>query len=306
MKRHSQAWSAIALTIVLLGVAVPSSMGATQPPAAMSGTLPGGGYAAVKLNYAGGGPVDLSIATEGCEAGCAFGGTMIAPDGSQLASVLIAWGPVGSEDCVLVRSPDLGQDTNTCHASQAQHLYFEAVRHVGGSSHIEFWNEIDSNRWGDAPGVWTLLVWMAFKSNQQSATSWKLSFNPGVASIVGIETGDRAWYASASDFGGGTGLVLSQSGAFVSAHAGSRLGLSVENRLIGLMTTDFFGTATAVGGLTFRGPDFTRTCSCWLWNATGPNSVPPGSYELNLTRAAAGHQGWTDVQIILVDPRLPR
>lgn len=302
MKRHSQAWSAAAVAIVLLGVATPGSMGASQAPVALSGTMPGSGYVAVKLDFAGGAPVELRITAEGCRAGCAFGGTMIHPSGATFSAVLTLPGTLGNGDCLVVRSPDVGQDLHDCHESIGYGPYYDVLRQVGGSSRVSFWNRIDA---GDTPGVWTLLVWMAFKADQQSPTSWQLAMAPQAATILGVTSGDRAWYAAASDFQEGTALLVSQGGAFASANVGSRLPLKVENTLIGIMKTDSWTPPSPAGGLTFRGPDFTQTCSCWLWNFTGPNAVGPGVYDLSLDRVAGGHQGYTDVRIVLIDPRLP-
>lgn len=290
------------MSIVLLGVMAPGSMGASEPPVALSDTMPGGGYVAVKLDYAGGGPVELGITTEGCEAGCALGGSLISPDGSTLSAVLVARGPVGIEDCLVVRSPDAGQDTYDCQESVGQGLYWSAAGQVGQSSWITFWNRIDA---GDTPGVWTLLVWMAFKDDQASPTSWQLAMRSHDARVIGVASGDRAWYATVSDFEEGTAILASQAGAFASANLGSRMHLTVENTLIGLMKTDSYTPASAASGLTFRGPDFERSCSCYLWDLTGPDAIGAGTYEVNLNRVAGGHQAFTDLTIVLVDPRLP-
>lgn len=303
MKRHSQTWSAAAMAIVLLGVAAPGSMGASQPPVALSGSMPGGGYVAVKLDFAGGSPVELRITTEGCKTGCAFGGSMISPSGSTFSIVFTLPGTLGNEDCLVVRSPEAGQDLHDCRIGVGYGPYYNVVGRVGQTGAISLWTTIDAD---DTPGVWTLLVWIAFKANQQAPTSWALTMEPPVATIIGVTSGDRAWYASVSDFQEGTAILASQAGAFASANVGSRLSLTVENTLIGIMSTDDWTPPSPASGLTFRGPDFIRTCSCSLWNLTGPEAIGPGSYDLNLNRVAGGHQGYTDVRIVLIDPRLPR
>lgn len=303
MKRHSQAWSAVALMVVLLGVGAPGSMGASQLPVVLSGDMPASGYVVAKIEYLGGGPVELSISTPGCEGGCAYGGSILGPDGSVLSSIIVSSGVLGDEDCVIARSPALGAERADCESSAAQQVVRTAARSMGPGGK-RFWDTIDSAE-GDDPGVWTLVVWMAFRTGEQSPTSWDLSFAPGVASVLGVTTGDRAWYASTQDFQGGTGLMVSRAGAFLSAHSGAHLQIDVEDRLFGMMSTDGLGTDTPVGGLTFRGPFGARTCTCFLWNLSGPEMVQPGSYDLTLDRVAAGHQALTDVEIALVDLKFP-
>ncbi|MFA5860308.1 MAG: hypothetical protein WDA16_01300, partial [Candidatus Thermoplasmatota archaeon] len=281
------------MAIILLGVAAPGSMGASQLPVALSGTMPGGGYVVAKIDYEGGGPVELSIATPGCEGGCAFGGSLLGPDGYELSSIFVSRGVLGNQDCVIAGSPDLSIDGAECDPSTAQHIFYQAARNVGPGG-IRFWDTIDAAE-GDPLGVWTLIVWIAFEPNEQSATSWSLSFDPAVASVRGVTTGDRAWYASAQDFQGGTALVLSRAGAFVSAHTSSHLNVDVQNRLFGMMSTDSIGSTSPAGGLTFRGPFGAQTCTCMLWDLDGSNMVGPGSYDLSLNRVAGGHQAFTDL-----------
>lgn len=305
MTKHPRPYIAAVLALLLLAPLFPGASGATRPPTALSGEMPGGGFVVAKVDYLGGGPVELEISTLGCETGCAFGGSILGPDGSVLSSILVSWGPLGSEDCVVARSPDVGIALDDCHGSTAQGRFFGTLRSAsGGPQKLAFWDRIDASE-GDTLGVWTLIVWMAYQPDARSPTSWSLAFAPGVASVLGVETGDRAWYGSASEFQGGTALVASKAGAFVSAHSGARREVKVENRLFGMMITDAFGTATPAGGMTFWGPSGPKTCSCYFWNLTGPKMVGPGAYELTLDRLAAGHQGRTDVWIVLVDPRFP-
>lgn len=302
MKRHSQAWSAVAMAVVLLGVAAPGSMGASPAPVALSGTMPGSGYVALKVDSSGEGPVELRISTEGCRTSCAFGGTLISPTGSTFASVWLSPGTLGTEDCLVVRSPHLGQDVDDCHTSVAYEPYYDVVGQFGQTGRLSFWSRIDE---GDPAGIWTLLVWMAFKADDQAPISWEVRMAPQDATILGVTSGDRAWFATASDFQGGSAVLASGLGAFASANVGSHLQLTVENTLVGVMSTDDWTPPSPASGLTFRGPDFIRTCSCALWDLTGPEAVGPGSYDLSLDRVGGGHQAYMDVRIALVDPRLP-
>lgn len=304
MRVHSQAWSAAAIVIVLLGVAAPSSIGTSGLPVVLSGSMQGGGYVAVKLDYEATGAVKLELSSIGCESGCVMGATFIDPDGSEFSSVATLRGIAGKGDCVILRSPTAGDIASACTESPVQHAWFSAREQVGLSHGVSVTGTISPDL-GDPAGAWTMLVWIGFRPNQQAPTSWTLSFAAEDASILGVATGDRAWYASTSDFRDGTAAGVSWAGGFVSVDDGSRLALDVQDRLMGLMKTDSFGLSTPAGGMVFHGPRGAETCSCFLWNATGTGMVGRGSYDLTLTRVAAGHQGWTDVEVALVDPQLP-
>jgi hypothetical protein len=267
-----------------------------------SGSLSGNGYAAVRLYYAGPDDLVVSITTRTCTAHCALAGTVIDPDGSTWGGVLMISGLAGNDDCVILSTQALGSVAHSCHESVAQRVFMTATGNGHPVDSTSFTINASS---GDEVGTYTFLVWQAFEHDQQGPGAWSVSFKPGEAAILNETNGERAWYATARDFQGGSMAGASLAGAYANANAGSSWTVSVQNVLLGAAVTDGFDSTSPLGGLTFNGPLGPETCTCIFSDPSSATGVGNGAYEFDLTRAAAGVQSFSDLTIALVDPELP-
>lgn len=298
MNRHSQSWSAVALAGLVLALGVVPGSAASEAHPAPSGTLPGSGYVAVQVAWTGVGEVRLELVSAERPGGMSHGTAFVRPDGSTSAVIGYGAGRLGSDDCTVVRTAVTDPLSEGCEPSAAQEMVF-GPEDEGSSSIAIIVSEGD----GDAPGVWTLVVYHAYRAAWPGPGAWSLTFTPGQAEVLGVTTGEDALLATPADFEGQNAVGLSRAGAFVSANVGSTLGFHVDGALLGSLRPDLMGGTTP--GMTLDGPAGTLTCGCAFFSPLPTPEAPPGDYVVRLDRAAAGHQAFTEATVIVVDVELP-
>ena len=297
MRSHSQVWPAVALASLMLAlVALPGSSSAAETGPVLSGTLPGNGYVVVQVDWNGVGEVELYLMSGGAPGGMSHGVAYIRPDGSTWSALGTSSGLIGNDECVILRTGPTGALSEGCGPSTAQRLVFGPP----GSSGIGIvLREAD----GDAPGVWTLVVYQAYRPAWETAGTWTLKFEPGDAEVLGVRTSDRAFFATTADFEGGDALGVSGAGAFVSANVGSTIDFHVEGALLGSFRPDQVSGQTP--GMTLEGPVGAVSCGCTFFSPLPTPEAPPGDYTVRLDRVAAGHQALTEANVFVVDILLP-
>lgn len=299
MESHSQAWSAVAIAGILLAlVVVPGSSSAMEARHPREGILPGSGYVAVKVDWSGVGDVKLELNYGSTAEGMSFGAAFIRPDGTTWSVVHLPSGLLGSHDCVTIRTDATGTLGDACDASAAQEAVFPTGDDATGSVAI-----ILSQNDGDASGVWTLILWQAYRADAQRGGAWTLEMPPGQGEILGVTSGDRAFYGTTKDFRDGQAIAASAAGAFASVNLGSHFAFHIEDVFLGVVMPDTVTSNTP--GMVLHGPLGAESCTCTFLAPVPTAEAPPGDYVVELTRATGGHQGFTEAIVFALDLRLP-
>lgn len=293
--KHSQAWSAVAMaSMVLALVVVPGLSSATNTVPVLSGTLPGSGYVAVKVDWRGVGDLMLELNLGEAPGAKSNGVAVVGPDGTYLAMIAQSSGVLGNADCVVVRTHATGSIQDSCEPSTMQRVVFPPDGE-GGRVAI-----MVSERDGDVAGVWTLVAWQAFRPQWQKPGHWTLT---GDGDVVGVTTSDRAFVVTAPDFENGHALSASFAGAFVSANVESSFAFEIEHTLFGFMRPDGFTGKTP--GMSLNGPLGSRSCACEFFSAMPSHDGPPGAYVVELDRVGGGLQLGTEATVFVMDLKLP-
>lgn len=299
MRRHSQAWSAVALAGLVLALGlVPASSVAAEAAPALSGVLPGSGYVAAKVDWSGTGSVKLQLNYGAAPGGMSYGVAFVRPDGTTWTAIFGSFGILGTNDCIIARSDVTGTIQDSCEPAMVQELVFPQPEGVTGRIAVTV-TEDD----GDAPGVWTLVVWQAQRAEHQRAGPWSLSFAPGTAEVLGITVSDKAYLATSIDFKGGHAAGASHLGLFAFANVGSRYSLHIENTLFGLMVPGW--KTDDAPGLDLHGPLGIQACQCTFSSPLPTPEAPPGDYVLELNRVAAGQESGMETWVFALDLALP-
>lgn len=295
MKVHSQAWSAVAIVLVVLGsLVVPGSVGASDSEDLTSGVFPRNGHAAVKVDWSGVGEVRLMLNFSTSPGGTAHGVAFVQPDGTTTSVIARESGILGSDDCVIVEATLTGSAVRSCEPSMVQRLVF-------GDGSWGGLGIVVGEEFGDQPGVWTLITWRALREGWEAPASWSLTATPGQAELLGVATGDRAVYATARDLEGGEVAGVTFAGAYASANIGSGVSFRTEGALIASIKSDQLGSPV---GMTLHGPLGSQACPCAFSSPLPSAQLPPGGYFVEASRAGAGQQH-REASVIMVDVTLP-
>lgn len=295
MKVHSQAWSAAAIVLVLLGsLVVPGSLGASDSEDLTSGVFPRNGHAAVKVDWSGVGEVMLWLNYSTSPGGTAHGVAFVRPDGTTVSVLAVESGILGTDDCAVVETTLTGSIARSCEPSIVQRVVF-------GDGAWGGLGIVVSEEDGDEPGVWTLITWRALREGWEAPASWSLTSTPGQAELLGAATGDRAMYATARDLESGETAGATFAGAYASANMGSRVSFQTQGALIASIRPDQFGSPL---GMTLHGPLGSQTCPCTFSSPLPSAELPAGEYVVEATRAGAGRQH-REASVIMVDVTLP-
>lgn len=292
-------WSAAAVVLIALGaLVIPAPAGASEATPVLSGVLPGSGYVATKVDWTGVGDVKLELEYGATSEGMSFGAALIRPDGGTWSVIHLLSGLLGSDDCLIVRADATETIQESCEASVAQRAVFPVPEDATGSVAM-----IVSEDDGDMPGVWTLVVWQAYRADSQRPGAWTLDFDAGEGNVVGFTTGDRAYFGTTQDFRDGQAVAASAAGAFASVNLDSHFAFHIDDVFMGIVTPDSVTSDTP--GMVLRGPLGSESCSCTFLQPIPTAEAPPGDYVVELTRAAGGHQAFMDALVFALDLRLP-
>lgn len=290
---------AIVGALILMLSPAPLASASSQPAVLLSGTIAGNGYAAIKLGWTGPDALHLRITFPLSSGGSAMGIGYIRPDGTATSVTALSGWMVGNDDCVILESDATGTVSRSCHTSTARETLIPI--HEGATSYLDGSISPETN---DSPGIWTLFFWQAYPKGEELTASWELKAVSSEVHVLGTTVGDKALFASPSDFQGGAVAGVVQAGLFAEVNVASHLPFHIDHMLFGMMSAD--GAESKLPGMTVTGPVSETACFCGFLVPIPTPQNQAGDYDVALTRANAGTQAnLQEGFVVVVDLDLP-